>query len=143
LSASSTDLLGDLLTSVASTAVLIVSIYAQLNWLDAVASLVLGIFILHNGLEIFRENSLNLVEYFDPKLEEQYKNTIDSISDIQNVTFLKAEMTSNIIILDVIVTVDGTLSVTETAKISEKINNIMFSTYNIALTKIIFMPYNI
>lgn len=74
-------------------------------------------FISYSGLSIFRENSLRLVEYFDPKLEEQYSETVlTTLEEVKDVLFIKAEYPGSVIILNLEISVDPNMTVLETEK---------------------------
>lgn len=109
-------------------------------WLDGAASIVVGIYIFYSGLCIFTDSSLNLADYFNPKAEKQFREYIEKIDDIKEVDELKAHYNGNLITLDVVVIVDGTMSVLESYRLGEKIESLMLKNFGIIDTDVSFIP---
>ena len=109
-------------------------------WLDGAASIVVGIYIFYSGLCIFTDSSLNLADYFNPKAEKQFREYIEKIDDIKEVDELKAHYNGNLVTLDVVVIVDGTMSVLESYRLGEKIESLMLKNFGIIDTDVSFIP---
>lgn len=140
LIAASRDTFSDALTSLVTVITVLSTTWWHLPWLDSIASIGLGLYILHSGLHIFQESSLNLVDYFDPYLEQQYQATIEQLVAVQQVTFLKAHYDGNLIMLDVTIAVTPTLTVTDTYALSQQINTMLWAQFGVMETKVIIVP---
>ena len=79
LLASAQDSLSDAFTSIGTLISIGGALLFNLRWLDGATSIVVGFFILYSGLKIFFESSLNLTDYFDPRAEQEYRQTITNI----------------------------------------------------------------
>ena len=90
----------------------------DLAWLDGVTSIIVGFFILYSGLKIFFQTSLNLVDYFDPKAEREYKQAILKVKKVKNVAELKAHYNGNVVSLDATVLVDAKMTILESYQLS-------------------------
>lgn len=85
LLASAQDSLADAFTSIGTMVAIAGALLFDLAWLDGVTSIIVGFFILYSGLKIFFQTSLNLVDYFDPKAEREYKQAILKVKKVKNV----------------------------------------------------------
>ena len=80
LTAASRDTFTDALTSLTTVLTILVTVKLHLQWFDNLISIGLGLYILNTGTKIFRESSLNLVDYFDPYLEDRYQRRIADLT---------------------------------------------------------------
>lgn len=78
LTASGQDLKSDAWTSF-GTFLSIGGAYLGAQWLDGVATLLVGCLILHASISIFRTTIMRLTEGFDPKNIDRYSKTISTI----------------------------------------------------------------
>ena len=97
LTAASRDTFTDALTSLTTVLTILVTVKLHLQWFDNLISIGLGLYILNTGTKIFRESSLNLVDYFDPYLEDRYQRRIADLTSVRKVIFLKAHYDGNLI----------------------------------------------
>ncbi|MFD1420952.1 cation diffusion facilitator family transporter [Lactiplantibacillus songbeiensis] len=140
LIAASRDTFSDALTSLVTVLTVLGTTWLKLPWLDSVASILLGIYIFHSGLHIFQESSLNLVDYFDPYLEERYQAKLESLPAVQQVTFLRAHYDGNLIMLDVTIAIDRQLTVDNIYALTQKINTLMWAEFGVMETNVMVVP---
>lgn len=113
---------------------------AQDSLSDAFTSILVGLFILYSGFKIFMDSSLNLVDYFDPEVEEEYRNVVLSVPGVAHLSELKAHYNGNIVSLDIVVMVDAKMSVLDSYRIAENIERIMHHRFGIMDTDVAFIP---
>lgn len=143
LLASAQDSLSDAFTSIGTLISLAGAMLFQLKWLDAATSIVVGFFILYSGLSIFRENSLNLADYFSPQAEQVYKQTISEIPEVCAIPKLKAHYNGNLVTLNVTITIDGNMKVKDGFALAEKIEGMMKTKFGIIDTDVSFIPNDV
>lgn len=141
LSAAAQDSLSDALTSLGTLVAIGGALWFQFKWLDGVASLVVGMFILTAGVKIFRESSLNLADYFDPQEEATFKQVIAQWPGVQDVTAIKAHYNGNMVTLDVIIAVDPEMRVQDSYRLGEAIEEQMRRQFGIVDTDVMAVPY--
>ena len=112
----------------------------KIAWLDGVASIIVGIFILAAGIKIFRESSLNLADYFDPQAEAQFKKTIEEFSEVKEVEELNAHYNGNMVTLDIIIGVDAHMEVKDSYRLGEEIEAQMRRQFGIVDTDVMAVP---
>jgi len=140
LTAASRDTFSDALTSIVTVVTVIGTTWLRIPWLDSVASILLGIYIFHAGIHIFQESSLNLVDYFDPYLEQRYQSQIESLPAVKRVVFLRAHYDGNLILLDVTIAVDGHLTAVQIYQLSQQINAMMWAQFSVMATNVMTVP---
>ncbi|PMD73421.1 cation diffusion facilitator family transporter [Companilactobacillus nuruki] len=140
LTAAAQDSLSDALTSLGTLIAIAGALWFKLSWLDGVASIVVGIFILIAGIKIFRESSLNLADYFDPELEAQFRDVIENWSGVIRVDDLNAHYNGNIVTLDIIIAVDGNMQVKDSYQLGEEIEAQMRRQFGIVDTDVMAVP---
>ncbi|MFC6175827.1 cation diffusion facilitator family transporter [Companilactobacillus huachuanensis] len=140
LTAAAQDSLSDALTSAATFIAISGALLFKIVWLDGVASIAVGIFILISGIKIFRESSLNLADYFDPKVEEQFKLAIEKYPEVMRVVDLKATYNGNMVTLDVTIAVDAHMEVKDSYRLGEHIESQMRRQFGIVDTDVMAVP---
>lgn len=140
LSASAQDSLSDAFTSIGTLISISGALIFKITWLDGATSILVGLFILYSGFKIFMDSSLNLVDYFDPKVEEEYRNVVLSVPGVAHLSELKAHYNGNIVSLDIVVMVDAKMSVLDSYRIAENIERIMHHRFGIMDTDVAFIP---
>lgn len=140
LLASAQDSLSDALTSIGTLLSISGAIFFQIKWLDPLASVVVGLFILYSGFLIFRESSLNLVDYVDPKLESTFRQTILSIADVNKVVNLRAHYSGDLVSIDVVIAVDPQMTTLKSYELGEIIKGTMRKKYGVADMTVAVMP---
>ncbi len=140
LLASAQDSLSDAFTSIGTLISIGGALLFNLRWLDGATSIVVGFFILYSGLKIFFESSLNLTDYFDPRAEQEYRQTITNIPHVVKVVELKAHYNGNVVTLDASVMVNAKMTILKSFQLSEHIENVMREKFGIIDTDISFVP---
>lgn len=140
LTAAAQDSLSDALTSLGTLVAIGGALLFQVTWLDGVASIIVGFFILTAGIKIFRESSLNLADYFDPQAEAQFKTAIEQQPQVVRVEELKAHYSGNMVTLDVIIAVDAHMQVQDSYRLGEEIEAQMRRQFGIVDTNVMAVP---
>ncbi|WP_057880517.1 cation diffusion facilitator family transporter [Companilactobacillus kimchiensis] len=140
LTAAAQDSLSDALTSLGTLIAIGGALLFKVAWLDGVASIIVGIFILTSGIKIFRESSLNLADYFDPKAEAQFKKAIEKFPEVRQVEELNAHYNGNMVTLDIIIGVDPHMEVMDSYRLGEEIEAQMRHQFGIVDTDVMAVP---
>lgn len=140
LIAASRDTFSDALTSLVTVLTVLGTTLLKVTWLDSLTSIALGIYILHSGIGIFSTSSLNLVDYFDPYLEAQYQEKIETLPPVVQVTFLKAHYDGSLIMLSVIIAVDGNMTANQIYQLTQRINTLMWAKFSVMETDVMIVP---
>ncbi|MFC6259873.1 cation diffusion facilitator family transporter [Levilactobacillus fujinensis] len=140
LTAAAQDSLSDAVTSLGTMIAIGGALAFQVTWLDGVASMLVGIFILTSGIRIFRESSLNLADYFDPTVEKQFGAAIAEFPAVEQVLELKAHYNGNVVTLDVIIAVDPHMEVQDSYRLGEEIEAAMRRQFGIVDTDVMAVP---
>lgn len=140
LIASAQDSLSDALTSIGTLISIAGALFFELDWLDGATSIIVGCFILYSGGRIFMESSLNLADYFDPKVEETFRQTIATLPEVAAVEELKAHYNGNLVTLDVVIVVDANMNVLESYQLAERIESLMRIKFGVIDTDVSFLP---
>ncbi|ARN90980.1 cation diffusion facilitator family transporter [Levilactobacillus brevis] len=130
----------DALTSGVTVLTIVSVTTLYLPWLDSSMSMLLGGYILYTGIQIFRKNGLDLVDYFDPALEQRYRQVIDHLLAIKAVVFLKAYHDGNLIMVSVTVAVKPTMTAAEIFQLTQQVDTLMKQTFNVAATALMVIP---
>ncbi|EEI25625.1 cation diffusion facilitator family transporter, partial [Lentilactobacillus hilgardii] len=141
LSAAAKDSLGDAITSIGTGVAIFASLLFQINWLDNVSSIIVGLFILASGISIIKENSRNLTDSIDAELENEIKAKINDFSDVNRVYGLKAHYSGNLLFLDVTIALLPTMSVLNSYYLCEDIEAMLRKEFGIIDTNITVIPY--
>lgn len=140
LTAAAKDSFSDALTSLGTMIAIGGALMFKVTWLDGVASIIVGIYILISGIKIFRESSLNLADYFDPKLEAEFRKAIEQWPQVKQVDDLNAHYNGNMVTLDVIIAVDPEMKVKDSYRLGEEIEAQMRRQFGIVDTDVMAIP---
>ncbi|MBZ9686666.1 cation diffusion facilitator family transporter [Clostridium estertheticum] len=130
LMAAAKDNLSDAWVSI-GTSVGIVASQFGLPWIDPLAAVVVGILIIKTGWDIFREASHNLTDGFNSEQLNNITHCINQVSGVKRVRAIRARVSGNNILLDIIVRVSANLSVVEGHNITENIEEKLRSEFDI------------
>lgn len=122
LMAAAKDNLSDAWVSIGTSIGIIASQFG-LPWIDPLAALIVGVLICKTGWDIFAEAAHNLTDGFSKEKLKCITSSISKIDGVKNIKGIRARNHGNNILLDVVVSVDPTLSVTESHKITEIIES--------------------
>jgi len=140
LTAAALDSLSDAMTSIATMIAIGGALAFKLTWLDGVASMLVGIYILTAGIKIFRESSLNLADYFDPQVEEQFRQMAAGFAGVKRVEDLKAHYNGNVVTVDLVIAVDAHMEVQDSYRLGEKIEAAMRHEFGVVDTNVMAVP---
>ncbi|MFT8411095.1 MAG: glyceraldehyde 3-phosphate dehydrogenase NAD-binding domain-containing protein [Schleiferilactobacillus perolens] len=97
--ASARDFLSDALTSTGTMLAIIVASAWHIYWIDPLAAIILGGFIIYNGSRILSNSAAKLSNGFSPAIRQAITATIESANEVQAVTFVDGRYSgSNIIV---------------------------------------------
>lgn len=97
-------------------------------------------FVLYSGFLIFRDSSLNLVDYFDPKVERDFANAIMVTENVNGVVNLKAHYSGDLVSVDVTIAVDPQMTVLTSDELSKQIKTVMMKKFGVVDTTVSVMP---
>jgi len=130
LMAAAKDNLSDALVSVGA-AVGIIGAQFGLPWLDVVAAIAVGLLICKTAWDIFRQSTHNLTDGFDEKELGDLRSTIARTQGVEGIKDLKARVHGNHVLVDVVIEVDPQLTVIESHKISDRVEERMRKKQNV------------
>ena len=142
LTAAAQDSLSDAVTSLGTMLAIGGALWFKVSWLDGVASILVGIYILMAGVRIFRESSLNLADYFDPEVEDKFRQAVNEFEEVQEVAELKAHYNGNVVTLDLVIVVDPHMEVRDSYQLGEEIEARMRRQFGIVNTDVMAIPSN-
>lgn len=140
LKASATDSLTDALTSLGVAVSIGGALLFDWWWLDSLASIVVGGFILVAGWGIVKDSSLHLIDYVDPKKEQPLIDFLEKEPAIGAVTALDCHYSSNLVTVNAFVTVSPDMTVAETFYLAEHIEQTLLQRFGIIDTQLSFVP---
>ncbi|OXM13852.1 cation diffusion facilitator family transporter [Paenibacillus herberti] len=124
LDAAAKDNLSDALVSIGA-AVGIGGAALGLNWLDAVAAIVVGLIICKTAWDIFYSSTHALTDGFDDIELLTLRSSIEKVEGVKSIKDLKARVHGSHVLIDVIVLVDAKLTLVESHRISDEIERRM------------------
>lgn len=142
LTAAAQDSLSDAVTSLGTMLAIGGALWFKVSWLDGVASILVGIYILMAGVRIFRESSLNLADYFDPEVEDKFRQAVNEFEAVQEVAELKAHYNGNVVTLDLVIVIDPHMEVRDSYQLGEEIEARMRHQFGIVDTDVMAIPSN-
>lgn len=131
LQAAAKDSLGDVVTSFSTMITVLLSMALKVAFLDSAVSIVIGIFILWQGIVIFQESSLNLIDYVDPELEKDMRQDISSIEEVRDVIDLTSRYNGNMLIVDIFVKVAAEDTAMSIYQLNKKIKEELYQKYDV------------
>ncbi|WP_201308404.1 cation diffusion facilitator family transporter [Companilactobacillus farciminis] len=131
LQAAAKDSLGDVVTSFSTMITVLLSMVLKVAFLDSAVSIVIGIFILWQGIVIFQESSLNLIDYVDPELEKDMRQDIDNIEEVRDVIDLTSRYNGNMLIVDIFVKVAAEDTAMSIYQLNKKIKEELYQKYDV------------
>lgn len=110
-------------------------------WLDVAFAFIVGLIICKTAFDIFRESSLTLTDGFENGKLEPIQDTIQETEGVIDIKDLKARSYGNKIYIETTILVEPTLTVIESHKISEDVEQNISSSYKNAVVHIHIEPY--
>lgn len=124
------DNFSDMLTSI-GTSVAVFAASFKLGWLDTLTAIVIGCIILKTAYEIFRESTFYLSDGFDKDLLAMYKDDILNMDGIMDVVSIRARSLGANVFLDVIVSMNPTLTVENSHQLVDQLESELKEKYDI------------
>jgi cation diffusion facilitator family transporter len=140
LHAAAKDNLSDALVSIGA-AIGIIGAQFGLPWLDPVAALLVGGIICKTAWEIFYSSTHALTDGFDANELMTLRSTIERTTGVRSIKDIKARVHGSNVLIDVIVQVDPGLSLIESHRISDEIEQRMENKHNIMSIHVHVEPY--
>lgn len=142
LHAAAKDNLSDALVSIGA-AIGIIGAQFGLPWLDPVAALVVGGIICKTAWEIFYSSTHALTDGFDANELMTLRSTIERTTGVRSIKDIKARVHGSNVLIDVIVQVDPGLSLIESHRISDEIEQQMEKKHNIMSIHVHVEPHEV
>ncbi|MCM3629415.1 cation diffusion facilitator family transporter [Paenibacillus glycanilyticus] len=130
LHAAAKDNLSDALVSIGA-AIGIIGSQFGMPWLDPVAALAVGGIICKTAWDIFYSSTHALTDGFDANELMTLRSTIERTKGVKSIKDIKARVHGSNVLIDVIVQVDPGLSLIESHRISDEIEQRMEGKHNI------------
>ncbi len=140
LKATAKDMTSDILTTVGT---IIGTIGALIGYpqIDVIISIIVGFIIMRSAFDIFSESTFALSDGFDNEALQQYHHVILTTDHVQAVPHIRGRMSGPLIYLDVVIEIDAYLTVLESHKITEIIEEQLYDEYQIHDVDIHVEPY--
>lgn len=140
VTAAAQDNLSDAWVSIGA-AVGIVGAQFGLPWLDPVAAFIVGLMICRTAWGIFSVASLSLTDGFDETELDRLRQTIEEMPEVKALTDIKARAHGNRVLVDVVIQVNPQLTVLESHRITENIEEKMQRAHNIVNVHVHVEPF--
>ncbi|QVI34035.1 cation transporter [Lacticaseibacillus chiayiensis] len=125
LAASARDFLSDALTSTGTMLAIIGASWFGIHWIDPVAALLLGCFIIWNGCQILSTSAEKLSNGFSPQLRSEIIEKILTVSGVLDVMFVDGRYSGNNIIIEAEITLANDDSLAKSYRICKSIEQIL------------------
>lgn len=120
LKAAAYDNRSDAWVSVGTTIGIIGAIYG-FPIVDTITAFIIGLLIVKTAIDIFKEAVLTLTDGFDEELLDTISETVDKVEGVSSVKDIKCRAHGSMIFVDLTVTMDPELTVIESHRITEEI----------------------
>ncbi|WP_050616656.1 cation diffusion facilitator family transporter [Bacillus testis] len=128
--AAAKDNLSDAWVSI-GTAIGILGSQLNMPWLDTVTALIVGLLICKTAWDIFREASHNLTDGFDDKKLIEYEEAVRKVQGVKGIKEIKGRTYGNNTVLDLVILVQSTLSISEAHDISTIVENELIEKHDV------------
>ena len=101
-------------------------LFARMGYpvMDAVASVVICLFILKAAVDIFKDSMDKLVDHCaDKATEKEIQNVVSDVEGVLRIDDLKTRQFGNMLYVDIEIAADGALSLTEAHNIAEAVHD--------------------
>ena len=101
-------------------------LFARLGFpiMDAVASIVISVFILKAAYDIFKDSMDKLVDHCaDKATEKEIQTVVQSVEGVKHIDELKTRRFGNMLYVDIEIAADGSLPLTEAHEIAERVHD--------------------
>ncbi|PWK13427.1 cation diffusion facilitator family transporter [Tumebacillus permanentifrigoris] len=141
LLATAADNRADVLVSLGAFVGIVGSLVFGWHWLDPVMALVVGLIIAKTAYEIFYEAAHALTDGYDEKELREIKQVIQGSEGVLQIRDLKARRHGSDVHVDAVIAVDGQLSVEESHRISDQIEQVLIAREEIEQVMIHVEPF--
>lgn len=126
-------LMGDVISTIGAVFAGIAILYTQLNWLDPLVSLLIGLLILWNAIGILRESIVILLESTPSDIDmSEIVRDLMSVNGVGGVHDLHVwSINQNLRVLSAHVLVTADMNISDGAAIQKEINEVVSHHYNI------------
>ncbi|MFC4411431.1 cation diffusion facilitator family transporter [Chungangia koreensis] len=91
--------------------------------IDTVTAFIIGVLIIKTAVDIFKDSVLTLTDGFDEEMLDTISETADKVEGVTMVKDVKCRAHGSMIFVDLTVTMDHTLTVAESHRITEEIED--------------------
>lgn len=139
LLAAAKDNRSDAWTSI-GTAIAIFAASFGIGWLDSLTAIVVALLIIKTAVDIFRESAFSLSDGFDESLVVEYEAAIAGFSEVKSVKSIRGRMYGANVFLDVVVTMDKSLTVEKSHNVADAIEDLLADRFQVFDTDIHIEP---
>lgn len=123
LAASARDFLSDALTSAGTMLAILGAALLNVHWIDPVAAVLLGFFILYNGSRILSDSAEKLSNGFSPVIRAELSQVIASTPGVSGVSFVDGRYSGDNIIVEAEVVVSDHMNIKQAYQICQRITD--------------------
>lgn len=142
LIASGQDLKSDAWTSF-GTFLSIGGAFLGAQWLDGVATIAVGILILHAAISIFRTTIMRLTEGFNPGVINEYSKTINAIPGVLGVQGIEPRWLGDQIVMKIGIYLADDTELQTAYSIGEKVESVLMTQYDILDADVMAYPVSL
>lgn len=142
LAAAAKDNFADAMISLATSFSLIGAKFG-IDWLDPLMAFLVALLILKTAILIFKEAVFDLTDGFEEDQLEHYEETVFSHPGVSHVDTIKARVYGSKVYLDVTISVNPNLTVRESHRMTEEIEELLAKQHHIAFADIHVEPDDI
>lgn len=102
-----------------------------LPWLDKVAAILVGLLICKTAWEIFRDSTHLLTDGFDQKELTDLRSTVARVPGVEMIKDVKARVHGSHVLVDVVIEVDGRLTLVQGHEICDQVEERLKRSHNI------------
>ncbi|WP_338540680.1 cation diffusion facilitator family transporter [Paenibacillus tundrae] len=102
-----------------------------LPWLDKVAAIAVGLLICRTAWEIFRDCTHRLTDGFDQKELTDLRSSVARVPGVETIKDVKARIHGSHVLVDIVIEVDGKLSLIEGHQICDRVEERLKRSHNI------------
>ncbi|WP_128103570.1 cation diffusion facilitator family transporter [Paenibacillus sp. DCT19] len=102
-----------------------------LPWLDKVAAIAVGLLICKTAWEIFRDCTHRLTDGFDQKELTDLRSSVARVPGVETIKDVKARVHGSHVLVDIVIEVDGKLSLIEGHQICDRVEEGLKRSHNI------------
>ena len=112
-----------------------------LPFLDTLLAIIIGGLIIFSAYQIFSESTFVLSDGFSQELLRKYRQQILVHPQVRNIRTIRARVNGDHTYVDVAIEIDGHLSVIESHKITEEVEEILIYNFGVYDVDVHVEPY--